>query len=215
MFESTPRWLLNILHIETLFILSMICIFIYFCFFYKDRKKGLKQFNELASQIVNQTNTYIPSRFISKKKRKLNQHEQRCRQIFESIFGSKFKSVRPSWLQNPVSGKNLELDGFNPYISTPIGKGLAFEYDGRQHSMYEPHFHRGGPDEFVYQTKKDAWKDFRCKEEGVLLIRIPHFVAYQDLERYIKQKLRNKGLGMYLGAKNQDLEDDEDSDEDF
>lgn len=126
--------------------------------------------------------------------RKKNKHEERCREIFQDIYERKFKSVRPDWLENPVTGKNLELDGFCPSIRTPMGQGLAFEYDGAQHSKYNKHFHRGGPDEFLYQTKKDSWKDLRCKQEGVYLVRIPHFVAFEDLERYITNKLEKSGL---------------------
>lgn len=76
-----------------------------------------------------------------------------------------------------------------------MGVGLAFEYDGAQHAKYSPnHFHRNGVNEFVYQVKKDEWKDMRCKQKGVLLIRIPHFVAYEDLERYIKSELNRKNV---------------------
>lgn len=130
-----------------------------------------------------------------KRHKRKNKHEERCREIFESIFDKPFKTVRPDWLKNPATGKNLELDGFCPDIKTHLGKGLAFEYDGAQHSSYNRHFHGTNPNHFVYQVKKDSWKDLRCKEKGVLLIRIPHFVAYQDLERYITQKLRKNGLG--------------------
>jgi hypothetical protein len=129
-----------------------------------------------------------------KKKAKLNKHEERCRGIFQEIYNERFKSVRPSWLKNPVTGKNLELDGFCPSIRTPIGIGLAFEYDGVQHSKYNKHFHRHGPDEFLYQCKKDSWKDIKCKKEGVFLVRIPHFVSYEDLEKYITNKLSKNKL---------------------
>ena len=127
-----------------------------------------------------------------KKKSKLNKHEEECRRIFQNIYRVEFKSVRPKWLKNPATKKNLELDGFNPSIKTPIGKGLAFEYDGRQHSNYIPHFHKNGVKEFEYQVMKDTWKDEKCKEMGVMLIRIPHFVAFHDLERYIRMILRRK-----------------------
>jgi len=75
-----------------------------------------------------------------------------------------------------------------------MGRGLAFEYDGVQHSKYNRHFHGTDKRQFIYQVKRDDWKNLRCKEEGVLLIRIPHFVAYQDLERYIGGKLRRHNL---------------------
>ena len=129
-----------------------------------------------------------------KRKPKFNKHEERCREIFEKIYGQKFKTIRPGWLKNPVTNKNLELDGYCSKIITPIGKGLAFEYDGKQHSVYNKHFHRSGTDEFKYQIKKDEWKNLKCKEYKVVLIRIPHFVAYEDLERYIVNTLKNKGV---------------------
>lgn len=138
-----------------------------------------------------------------KKKPKLNKHEERCREIFQKIYNYRFKSIRPKWLKNPVTGKNLELDGYCPYIATPLGRGLAFEYDGKQHATYVPHFHRHGPQEFLYQYKKDSWKDLKCKHEGVMLVRIPHMVIYEDLERYITNKLHKLGMlpnqdhGMY------------------
>lgn len=129
-----------------------------------------------------------------KRKRRVNKHEERCREIFQEIFHRRFKSVRPKWLKNPATGKNLELDGYSSHIRTPIGKGLAFEYDGIQHSKYTKHFHGSNPKAFLYQTKKDEWKDLLCKKRGVKLIRIPHFVAYEDLERFIKNKLRRENI---------------------
>lgn len=186
-------WLKNLIHIETLFVIGLIISVIYFLFFYKGGKKGKKV------KIDNPFNS-LPKLKIKKRPKK-NLNEERCREIFQTIFSCRFKSIRPDWLKNPATGDNLELDGFNATIPTPIGTGLAFEYDGAQHSRYIKHFHRNGPEEFIYQTKKDAWKDKRCKEMGVLLIRIPHFVAKHDLERYIKQKLRRVGMSKWVDGK--------------
>ena len=183
-----------------MFFMGVVIAIIYFAFFSKNKKKPFQQLEEFASEILGASRTTgVPSNIIkkSKKPRKLNKHEERCREIFEGIFGVEFKSCRPEWLENPVTHKNLELDGFSPLIKTKIGKGLAFEYDGQQHARFTPRF-QSHPDEFVYQCKKDSWKDLRCKEEGILLIRIPSFVAFQDLERFIKQKIRKQGLGKYL-----------------
>ena len=120
--------------------------------------------------------------------------EERCRELFEGIFNEEFNSVRPDWLKSPLTGKNLELDGFAPNIKTPLGRGLAFEYDGEQHARYNAHFHVGDPKKFVHQVKNDSWKDQRCKEKGVLLIRIPHYILYQDLDKYIVNSLRKYRL---------------------
>lgn len=139
---------------------------------------------------------------LKKRKKRINRHEEKCREIFSRLFQNSFKSVRPQWLKNPATNKNLELDGFCPHIRTPLGKGLAFEYDGEQHSKYNKHFHRNGPKDFLYQIKKDEWKTMRCKEEGILLIRIPHFVAYEDLESYIIDKLKRKGVNIRSSRSN-------------
>ena len=192
--------ILFFLHLETLFFIGIVVAVIYFALFSKNKKKPFQQLEDFAEEVLGASkNLEIPGELIKKPKkpRKQNKHEERCREIFQEIFGVKFKSCRPDWLENPVTNKNLELDGFNPTIRTPVGIGLAFEYDGAQHSKFTPRFQRH-PDEFVYQCKKDSWKDLRCKQEGILLIRIPSFVAYQDLERYIKQKIRREGLGRYL-----------------
>lgn len=185
-------WLLNFLHIETLVIIGVIILIIYFTWFGDIRDINVEK---LKSDFFG----HVDNIKVEKKKNggpHFNKSEERCREIFEEIFDTRFKSIRPDWLVNPVSGKNLELDGFAPNIQTKLGKGLAFEYDGSQHSQYSKHFHKNGPEEFLYQVKRDTWKDLKCKERGVLLIRIPHFVAYQDLERYIKTKLRKEGLFM-------------------
>lgn len=199
------RWW-DFLNVDTIAAVCVIIAVIY-CLFVTKRKPGKYKFLGLGDSgwDISEGNNFwdygVPKNLRRKDRRsrrprrqKFNKHEERCREIFQNIYGMKFKSVRPEWLKNPVTGKNLELDGFCEDIPTPIGRGLAFEYDGEQHSKYNKHFHRHGPDEFLYQVKKDSWKDIRCKQQKVFLVRIPHFVAYEDLERYITNKLRKKNL---------------------
>ena len=127
------------------------------------------------------------------KEKKKNKSEEECRRIFNKIFDNEFKSVRPVWLKNPATGKCLELDGYCSEIETPSGQGLAFEYDGQQHSKFTPHFHnKGGVKEFEYQVAKDTWKDKMCEKNGVMLIRIPYYVNFNEIEKYIKHKLKQK-----------------------
>lgn len=127
------------------------------------------------------------------RRKRYNKHEEKCREIFEKIYRQKFESVRPDFLKNPTTNKNLELDGFCPYIVTKYGEGIAFEYDGVQHSKHTSVFHRK-KGAFEYQCAKDAWKDKRCKDLGITLIRIPHFIVYDDLEKYIIDILRKKDV---------------------
>ena len=125
----------------------------------------------------------------------LNKYEEECRKIFQELFGSPFRSVRPDWLKNPMTYQNLELDGLCPDIITPLGRGLAFEYDGRQHTEFTPCFHSCVED-FEYQVLRDSLKDEMCKDEGVLLIRIPHYVSYHDLQTFIVGRLLIEGVNI-------------------
>jgi hypothetical protein len=119
--------------------------------------------------------------------KKVWKYETRCREIIEEIYGCKFTSARPDFLKSPVTKKNLELDCYNARLK------IALEYDGSQHAQYNPHFHRGDKWKFVYQVRKDDWKNLKCEEHGVTLIRVPHYIKYDKLEAYIKKKLQKTG----------------------
>lgn len=118
-----------------------------------------------------------------KKKREYGKSENTCRKIFEAIFDKEFPSIRPDFLKNPVSGQNLELDGYCEELK------LAFEYDGAQHNKYTPHFHKDRHD-FDYQVSKDKYKSQKCKEFGIDLIRIPHYIPPHHFEDYIRSELK-------------------------
>ena len=119
------------------------------------------------------------------KKPKIYKMQERCRKIFEEIFDRPFPSVRPTFLMNPVTGENLELDGYCEPLK------IAFEYDGIQHSKYTEFFHKRGPTEFVYQVSKDEFKTKTCKLEGITLVRIPHYIHEDSLKPYILRRLRD------------------------
>jgi len=124
-------------------------------------------------------------------------NEQRCRKILERIFGKPFPSVRPNWLKNPATKRNLELDMYCHKLEFTNSKGqlkqvrLAAEYDGKQHTAMTG-FH-ANKKQLLYQMKRDQYKEKRCKELGVTLIRIPYW-AKQDLEGYITRKLKDADL---------------------
>ena len=120
-------------------------------------------------------------------------YEEKCRKIFQELFKKEFKKVRPDWLKNLWTYQNLELDGYNPDVITPKGKGLAFEYDGKQHTEFTPCFHSCVGD-FEYQVMKDSLKDEMCRDEGVLLIRIPHYIPYRELKPFIIGRLVIEGV---------------------
>jgi hypothetical protein len=114
-------------------------------------------------------------------------YETKCREIIEGIFNTTFESCRPDFLKNPVTGQNLELDCYNPQLK------IALEYDGQQHAQYTPHFHRNDKWKFIYQVRKDDWKNLKCQEHGITLVRVPHTIPFEKLESYIKKKLIKLG----------------------
>ncbi|OHD25750.1 MAG: hypothetical protein A2086_14180 [Spirochaetes bacterium GWD1_27_9] len=94
------------------------------------------------------------------------------------------------WLRYNSS---LQLDIYLPNIN------LAFEYDGEQHYKYMSYFHKNKQD-FLEQQDRDRFKDRRCEEEGITLIR------YRDKTEYITifsliNKLRECGRSDLLHSK--------------
>lgn len=136
---------------------------------------------------------------VSFKKRKIrsteSKGETRCRMVFQRIFNKPFLKDRPDFLKNPLTGKNLELDGVNYTIKHPRGVGIAFEHDGEGHFHYNKYFHTDKND-FIYQAKKDSYKDTVCKNKGILLIRIPYYVSqdYDTLFEYVIQRLKQEKI---------------------
>ena len=109
-------------------------------------------------------------------------HEDECKRILEKQYNKKFTKIRPEFLKNPKSGRNLELDMYNNDLK------LALEYQGAQHRVYTPYFHKSYED-FLSQVERDTYKKKKCEEEGIKLICVPDTVKYKDLETYIKSKL--------------------------
>lgn len=118
-----------------------------------------------------------------------NKNEQRCRKILEELFpGHKFPTVRPDWLKNPATKRNLELDMYCHELKLKDGRRvrLGVEYDGKQHYAMTK-FHKNKT-ELLYQMKRDQYKKQKCKELGVYLFAVPHW-ANQDLKGYIINRL--------------------------
>lgn len=103
--------------------------------------------------------------------------EAKCRAAFEDFTGYPFPSSRPSWLINPETDRQLQLDGYNEEL------GIAFEYDGKQHRRFFRRYHKTKED-FYAQQRRDRAKDSLCAERGVVLVRIPSTV--KDVREHIR-----------------------------
>lgn len=102
--------------------------------------------------------------------------QERTRKIFEILFKTNFPSIRPDWLKNPATKRNLELDGFNQELS------IAFEFQGRQHFDANTQFY----DDYDKQTKRDELKKELCKTFGVNLIEINQPTSYSH-DKFVEQ----------------------------
>lgn len=112
-------------------------------------------------------------------------NERRCRKILEEIFGVDFPTVRPKWLKNKATNRNLELDCYNHQLR------IAIEYQGKQHTEMTK-YHKN-QNELIYQIRKDQYKAQECKRLGITLICVPYWVLPVNLKDYITNKLKEAG----------------------
>lgn len=113
--------------------------------------------------------------------------EEKCRDIFEFLFQEPFPTKRPSFLKNPETGRNLELDGYCSKLQ------VAFEYNGRQHYDFPNTFHKTKED-FMKQVARDRHKEQQCRQNGITLISIPYDVPDKGLQKYIMKQLEKEGF---------------------
>ena len=116
-------------------------------------------------------------------KKGYNGLELRVKQILEEkIFpGYKFWKVRPSWLLNPQTKRNLELDLYCEKLK------LAVEIQGPQHYEKVNHYHASEQD-FIDQKQRDLVKSILCKKHGIKLVYVDTRIDKYDLETQIKQQ---------------------------
>lgn len=105
--------------------------------------------------------------------------EQNCLIAAQKIYGRNFFTIRPDWLKNPKTGRNLEIDLYNDEL------GIGIEYDGYQHTVYPNKFHKS-EQEFLDQVERDNFKDDVCRKYGIYLIRVNHDCKNIEKEIYMK-----------------------------
>lgn len=168
------------LKIEFIFAVVILGVSIYL--FTKSHRKWYP-FQGLDGDTVKLLGNSHAIRVPKKKGRSTSMREEKTRDILEKIYGKKFPPIRPDFLKNPSTGKNLEIDCYNDELR------LGIEVDGKQHAEYTPYFHENSG-AFRYQVAKDDFKKKKCSIIGITLINIPHFVHTDDIERYLRLKLK-------------------------
>ena len=202
--DIVKRWIINIfqfliyhwIHNRMLFLLVLSSLFILGYYIYtnyikedddndEEKDDDNDDKNEILNNLVKNNNKKFKNK--NGKKRIPKKHETRCRIIMENLFRSPFVSVRPDFLKYDKTGKNLELDMFNSDLM------IALEYDGIHHRKFTEFFHKSEQD-FIEQQERDKYKEEKCKELGITLIRVPDTVKYEDLEDYIKGELDKNNI---------------------
>lgn len=107
--------------------------------------------------------------------------EARARAFLENYFGRPFVRARPDFLNNPVTGYNLEIDCYNADLK------LGVEVHGRQHYEYVPFFH-SSKEVFRNQQYRDVLKRIYAERAGILLIELP-YTEERNLEAYLQKQL--------------------------
>lgn len=119
----------------------------------------------------------------SPKPKKESSGEIETKRACEKIFNKPFTKIRPDFLKNPITKENLELDCYNADLK------IGVEYNGRQHYDFIPFFHKT-KETFRNQQYRDELKRRMCKNNGIFLIEIPYTVKVEDIESFIREKIR-------------------------
>lgn len=128
----------------------------------------------------------ITVRVTKKPKGRFGKRERTCRNMLQFAFDKPFPSVRPDFLENPYTGKNLELDCYCEEL------GLAVEVQGRQHYKYTKFFHKSYKD-FLRQKQRDQIKKDLCLINGIDLIEVPYWIRVHKIPSYLYIQLKKIG----------------------
>jgi len=87
--------------------------------------------------------------------------------VFEEFLEREVEvNIRPNFLKNPKTGRNLELDMYDPVTK------IAIEYNGATHYEHVPFFNN----DLQNQQEKDELKKKLCSDNGIILITVPYTV---------------------------------------
>ena len=155
------------------------------------QQKSEQSSEETPEITICQKNIYTPEnqrralgKYKCHKNNKLSKGEQLCKDVIQDIYQLPFYCVRPKFLKNPETGRNLELDLYNDQVK------IAIEYNGIGHYKYPNPFHRT-KEEFINQIRRDKFKVDMCDVNDVYLISVPYTIPlnYSAIKEYILERL--------------------------
>jgi hypothetical protein len=146
-----------------------------------DRDNVLKSIDAIIPKFK-----YDPKLYRRKKNITESKGEKAMRQALLKIFHVPFTKIRPLFLRNDETGRNMEIDAYNASLK------IGAEYNGKQHYTYTPGWHATYKD-FAKMQERDAKKKKLCKENGITLIEIPYTVQNSEIEEYLRRELKKLG----------------------
>lgn len=120
----------------------------------------------------------IPTQFVQYTGGGSSKGEKACQQALEEIFGVPFRKIRPKWLRNPETGRNLELDCYNDSLK------IGLEYNSAYHYKYPNAFNKT-VDDFIKTVQRDKLKLDLCDQHGVYLITVTDSIKPNKIKEYI------------------------------
>ena len=133
--------------------------------------------------------------------KKRSKMEQKCKDILEKIYNKPFYTIRPDFLKNPETKRNLEIDLYNDELR------IGCEAQGIQHYQWPNHTSQTH-EQFLNQVRRDQFKVDMCDLHGIYLITVPHHVPDNELENYITYYLPENVRKRQLEDQKQVLEQD-------
>lgn len=125
--------------------------------------------------------------FVPRKNIKEYSYEKKIKHCLTKLYPSyEFKKIRPSWLRNEKTGRNLELDFYCEKLN------LGIESQSADHYKFIPAFHKT-EEAFQKQQARDKLKKELCEKKGVKLICIPYYeIDYYWTDEKLHDFVRHK-----------------------
>jgi hypothetical protein len=140
------------------------------------KKDPMKEVNGLSVE-------KIEDKFVFNENRKFGSIGEKlsCKILEEFLKREVILHLRPNFLKNPDTKRNLEIDMYDPHLK------LGLEYNGKQHYSDVPFFHNSSSD-FNKQKFRDELKIKLCEKEGITLIIIPYTIDSTTIDKNGKIK---------------------------
>ena len=120
--------------------------------------------------------------------KKMSSLEKMTLEILIKLFPNYIfdRNIRPNFMKNDLTGRNLELDFYSEKLE------LAIECQGKQHVEGIPFFHgkgETGDKNFAGQVQRDEDKIKLCAKKGINLVLVYYNESYEEIHNKIKNSI--------------------------